>query len=140
MKLRRSLVIASSVMVLLGLASPAGAASYPVKPTPPVVRDCPTSRPVARPHTLQLACADGNEYLTHLAWKTWSATKAVGSGTLNLNDCVPYCAAGHFHAYRATVTLTVVRPKQGKHFFTRYSLRWTQSGKVKVESGMPISF
>jgi hypothetical protein len=136
--------VALSVALSLGLglaASPAAnAASVALKPIP-LVRDCPGNKATVKPRALQLACADGNEHLSTLKWRLWSTTKAVGGGTLYLNDCKPDCAAGRFHAYKASVVLTKVkRSKTGKPFYTRYTLSWVQAGKRHTEAAMPISF
>jgi hypothetical protein len=58
------------------------------------------------PAELVLACGDGNYYLTGLHWQAWGTTSATASGTAHLNDCTPYCAAGHFHTYPVRVVAT----------------------------------
>ena len=68
----------------------------------PVVADC-QGQPQARPAKVTLSCADGNDYLTHLAWTSWTAGLASGTGVQEVNDCLPYCAAGHFHGYPVDV-------------------------------------
>jgi hypothetical protein len=52
-----------------------------------------------RPGSFTLACADGNDYLSGLAWTSWAPGLASAIGVQVENDCVPYCAAGHFHRY-----------------------------------------
>ena len=59
---------------------------------------------VSEPHSLVLACADANYSLERIAWTHWGAATATGRATVRANDCKPYCAAGHFHTYPATVT------------------------------------
>jgi hypothetical protein len=54
-----------------------------------------------RPASVVVACGDGNFYFTRLRWRSWGAHAAAASGTAHQNDCTPYCAAGHFHAYPA---------------------------------------
>lgn len=61
---------------------------------------------VAQPKSIVLACADGNYELTSLHWRAWGRTTATASGEARANDCKPYCAAGHFHSYPVTVTVT----------------------------------
>ena len=63
-----------------------------------------------KPKELTLACNDGSYYLIKLKWTSWTTRKATGSGLAEVNDCTPNCAAGHFHAYRVSVTLT--KPKR----------------------------
>jgi hypothetical protein len=58
-----------------------------------------------RPGRITLACADFNDYLTGLTWKSWGPRLASATAVQNLNDCVPYCAAGHFRRYPVNVVL-----------------------------------
>jgi hypothetical protein len=67
-----------------------------------VVADC-QGQSQARPAKLTLSCADGNDYLAGLAWTSWTAGLASGTGVQEVNDCLPYCAAGHFHGYPVDV-------------------------------------
>jgi len=46
-----------------------------------------------------LACGDGNFQANHLRWTGWGESFAAAQGTASVNDCKPYCAAGHFHLY-----------------------------------------
>jgi hypothetical protein len=91
----------------LGLAGPAHAA--PARPAATqaraVVFDCPGQQALIKPRTFILTCADGNAYFGKLSWTSWTVGLASAKGTLVLNDCTPYCAAGHFHSYPAIVVL-----------------------------------
>ncbi len=97
----------------LGLAGPAHAApaasarhSTTLRSTTlAVVFDCPGQHALVRPRTFILTCADGNAYFGKLSWTSWTPGLASAKGTLVLNDCTPYCAAGHFHSYPAIVVL-----------------------------------
>ena len=60
-------------------------------------------QPKVRPGSFILACADGNDYLSGLAWTSWAPGLASATGVQVENDCVPYCAAGHFHRYPVDV-------------------------------------
>jgi hypothetical protein len=68
----------------------------------PVAVDC-QGQPQARPGKLTLSCADGNDYLTGLSWSSWTAGLASATGVQQVNDCLPYCAVGHFHGYPVDV-------------------------------------
>jgi hypothetical protein len=68
------------------------------------------ARAVERPAAMVFACGDGNFYATRLRWSRWTAAGATASGVGHRNDCRPYCAAGHFHAYPLVVTLA--RPER----------------------------
>ncbi len=106
---RRRLVSAAATgicVLALGLglngaasASPAGRFSVRT-----VVLNC-LGHPQVRPGRFTLACADANDYLTGLAWKSWGPQLASATGVQVLDDCVPYCAAGHFHRYPVGVVL-----------------------------------
>ena len=82
------------------------------------------SRP---PSSIVAACGDGNFWFGSLRWKTWSATGATAAGSAHQNDCIPYCAAGHFHAYAASVSLAGARRCAGKLELTRISWRFTKA-------------
>lgn len=56
------------------------------------------------PASMVITCADGNYALTGLRWQRWGSATATATGTARVNDCTPYCAAGHFHDYPVTVT------------------------------------
>ena len=109
MKIARitSVILAGSAAAVTGLALTAGPASARTvtahKPKA-VVLDC-LSKPRIGPRDFVLTCADGNVALTRLSWTSWTPKLASATGTLAENDCVPYCAAGHFHDYPVLVVL-----------------------------------
>jgi hypothetical protein len=85
----------------LGLGGPASAAATSRGAAPAVtslfagrtvVVSC-LGRPEARPGSLTLACADGNDYLTRLSWTSWTPRLASGYAIQAVNDCVPCSAA-----------------------------------------------
>jgi hypothetical protein len=49
---------------------------------------------------------DSTAILDKMTWPTWSATKAVGTGTYELDGCNPDCAAGPLYKVPAVVTLS----------------------------------
>lgn len=67
-------------------------------------------------------------------WKKWTAARADGTGFNQLNDCVPYCARGHFHAF--TVRIEMWRPARiaGTLVFTRMTIFYLR-GRPKGEPG-----
>ena len=86
-----------------------------------VVLDC-QGHPHVRPGHYTLACADGNDYLSGLTWTSWGPRLASATGTEHVNDCVPYCAAGHFHSYPAIVVLwgsKAVKGHPGERCYTK---------------------
>jgi hypothetical protein len=80
-----------------------------------------------RPRSIMLACGDGNFYVDGLKWMTWgSVASALGVG--HQNDCTPYCAAGHFHAYRVSVRLDRARTCGTRRLFELTRVSWAFVG------------
>jgi hypothetical protein len=59
-------------------------------------------------HTGCVLSGDATSILMNLTWSTWSGTEAVGTGTENLEDCIPNCAGGG--QYRVPVIVTLSHP------------------------------
>jgi hypothetical protein len=95
-------VLAITGLTLTGTAH-AAPARPSLSPARTVVFDCPAQQAMVRPKTFILTCADGNALLDKLSWSSWTPGLASATGSLVLNDCTPYCAAGHFHSYPAVV-------------------------------------
>lgn len=95
----RILVIAGAA-TLLGLTAPAAAAD-PAVPEPGydtvtyLIGKCwDPSRPVEQePTTVEYNC-DGTAAMENMAWSSWGADGATGSGTDNSVECKPNCATG----------------------------------------------
>ena len=129
--MKRVLVIAVLVPVvaalavtglILGGSAQAAPARPAASPSQTVVFDCPGQHALVRPKSFILTCADGNAYFAKLAWTSWTPGLASAKGTLVLNDCTPYCAAGHFHSYPAIVVLwgsKAVPGHPGEHSYTK---------------------
>jgi len=54
--------------------------------------------------------ADGAVYIRALTWSAWGGATAVGSGTLERDNCQPSCANGTDVPYPVTVTLSDLTP------------------------------
>jgi hypothetical protein len=120
-----TLVAAGLAITGLTLSSPAQAAPARTTPAvaPVVVFDCPGQHAMVRPKDFVLACADGNSAVEQLSWSAWAPGLASAKGTLVQNDCVPYCAAGHFHRYPALVVLWGSKAVgHGEYAFTRLTM------------------
>ena len=94
-------------------------------PVPTVVFDCPGQRAVAEPKTYVLTCADYNSSLGKLSWTSWTPGLASAKGVLTENDCLPYCAAGHFRSYPAVVVFwgdAAVKNHPGEHCYTMMAI------------------
>jgi hypothetical protein len=129
------LVLLASVVAVaglaLGLTGSARAQSTSVTPVRMVAFDCPgQSAPLVKPKTFILTCADANSDLGKLSWTSWTPGLASATGKLEVNDCNPYCAAGHFHAYSAVVVFwgnAAVKNHPGEHAYTDLTLILTGS-------------
>ncbi|MGH3496452.1 MAG: hypothetical protein ACRDP1_03190 [Nocardioidaceae bacterium] len=86
------------------------------------VVDC--NRRIREPRHLTVACADAGITVTHLTYRHWGPRGAVGHGVLNVNDCKPNCASGHFHHYPAAVAFTDPVVRQGHRVFRVLKLRF----------------
>ena len=125
------LAAVAAVLAITGLTLSGSAHAAPVRPAAAaaqvsavraVVFDCPGQHALVRPKSFILACADGYAYFDKLAWTSWTPGLASARGTLVLNDCTPYCAAGHFHSYPAIVVLwgsKAVPGHPGEHSYTK---------------------
>jgi len=55
---------------------------------------------------------DAGNVVIQISWSSWTATRAVGTGTSNIEGCVPDCAQGTETPVTATITLS--DPVNGK--------------------------
>jgi hypothetical protein len=69
--------------------------------------DCQHQR--FEPRRIIMTCADGGFVVQQLRWKRWNRYAARGTGVALINDCNPYCAAGHYHRYAISLKLKRVR-------------------------------
>jgi hypothetical protein len=114
-----------SSLVLLASATASGMLAAVTGHTP-AFSGCVGAGQAVRPHRILFACADGNFYVDHLRWSSWAARSASGLGVGHQNDCMPYCAAGHFHAY-PRVSIRLGRPEtctRSRRLFTRITYRF----------------
>ncbi|AYC36043.1 hypothetical protein [Streptomyces griseorubiginosus] len=107
---------------------------------PPVLVDC-LWHPRVRPTNFMLACGDGNSRLASLHWTRWDARRARAEGVNWVNDCKPYCAAGHFHAYPVTVRLDRARPWKKHPQVSHYSrITLTYPAARPAQFGPTVSY
>jgi Excalibur calcium-binding domain len=86
--------------------------------------------PRYRPRSVIVACGDGNLQLKRLHWRDWNTRVARARGIARLNDCIPYCAAGHFHSLRVRAKLYARKrcANVGRYVYTK--LRYTFRGRL----------
>ena len=70
--------------------------------TNPVVSCADAMR--TEPTSIEIS-ADGSGYVSGITWSDWGAASANGTGTLNVDNCVPNCAQGTFTGYPATISV-----------------------------------
>jgi hypothetical protein len=75
---------------------------------------------IVRPAEIVITCADAGMTVQNLRWTGWGQTFAAGLGKMIVNDCIPSCAGGTFHAYQ--VVLVVSAPAR----CTRGALAYTE--------------
>jgi len=117
-----ALALAAGAAGVPALASAARAGAAAARGV--VLVNC-VGRAQVRPGRYVLTCADGNDYLTGLRWVSWAGGAAFARGTEHVNDCVPSCAQGHFHAYPVLVTAWRAESRPG-HAGQRYFSRLTE--------------
>lgn len=112
---------------LAALRSPATTAT-----TATTVLTC-SGKPVARPATFVISCADGNSELTATRWSSWSATAAAGTTRFGLNLCNPYCAASKMTFFPDS-TVRLSAPKATKHgrLFSKLVVTYQLHGKSET--------
>ncbi|MFJ4206757.1 hypothetical protein ACIP2Y_45195 [Streptomyces sviceus] len=148
----RALTTTVAVFAVATLATAAGTspaarpAPAPVTQTvqprtaPPVLVDC-LWHPHVRPTDFILACGDGNSRLASLHWTRWNAASARAKGVNWVNDCKPYCAAGHFHAYPVTVRLDRAQPWKKHPQLSHYSrITLTYTAARPEQFGPTVSY
>jgi hypothetical protein len=128
-----TLISRSIIGLGLGLASltlPVAAANAA---SSVVISNCGNA--TVAPHTITLACADGNRYLHAITWSHWGTALATGTGTLTWNTCTPNCVSGTFVSRRVTFH-AAERTTTGHQTYYRElvgaSSIWDQSSPVWV--------
>ncbi len=127
MNTRLRIAVALTTLAAVTAASAAGSSDVPRFLGCGAFAKQPAGTGVVRPRSIVAACGDGNFWFGSLRWRTWSAAGATAAGSAHQNDCIPYCAAGHFHAYPASVSLAGARRCAGKLELTRISWRFTKA-------------
>lgn len=104
-------VLPAAAIALSGCTLPGIHAPYCISP------------PVPKPSYILLACADGSYGAQDVKYTSYGPTGATAIATMFGNDCIPYCAIGHFHQYPAALTFSRVV----NNHFTWLVIRYTGS-------------
>jgi len=98
----------------LATTAPPTAKPAPALPTVPTNGIDPGVQAV-EPSTIDLS-ADGNGDLKGLTWSSWTAYRANGSGSFNVNNCQPNCAVGTTVDVTVSVALSAPTSGGSPHF------------------------
>jgi hypothetical protein len=121
----RRVLVALFVLIPIGLGACTSSGTRAV--LVPKVIDC-VGKPVEKPSSLTLTCADANTLLDKIRWSEWKPSIARGSAILIENTCTPTCVAGTFVRYPATVTLSDVYHRGSTRLFTDATVRYRKMG------------
>lgn len=120
---RKSVALAASTTLAAGLLT-VGTSAATAAPMVSV-NDCGSLE--TKPKEIVLACADANEYLDNVRWKSWKKKKAKGRATYKVNDCDPTCADGTWESYKVRVTLRKPRTQSGERVYSQMILRFPKT-------------
>jgi hypothetical protein len=105
------LLIAAALLAGCGSATKQDADTQPTSGGAPATfpietagAECASSD--VEPDRITLACADAGSVAHNLKWTDWGEPVADATGTLTLNDCIPYCARGTYHDYPVHLILS----------------------------------
>ena len=107
----------------------------------PVVVNCARHGQV-RPRDYILPCADQDSVLTGLTWAAWGSSSAFAAAGINtFDDCIPSCAAGHYHSFAVLAALWRAEPWPGHpayRYFTRLTLIYTGPRSYRAGGGLHL--
>lgn len=63
---------------------------------------------------------DGSWYFTNIHWTSRGTTSGRATATEHMNDCIPYCAAGHFHTRSTVLTFSGVTQHHGANMYRKF--------------------
>ena len=87
--------------------SPPAIPTSTTAPPVPVTPNCASGSPqVARPTSIYVGCATGDDSLTNITWTLWTTSSATGTATYNVNQCEPDCADGVTTSSSVSVVLS----------------------------------
>lgn len=110
--------------------APAPAAPVAAPPKPErvlVTRALGEDKLYYRPH-LFLLSGDGTFGMSKVQWKTYGGPTAEATARAFANDCIPYCAAGHFYKPQAKLRLSKIVQCKGQPVYAR--LQYALVGKL----------
>ena len=103
-------------------------------PKPLLVSNCAKAK--FKPANVILTCGDASFGATAMVWSSWTQKNAVGTGTGQVNDCMPNCASGKTKS--APIQLKPGAPRKcsnGRRIFTKVKYTWLK----EVPQGQPAT-
>jgi hypothetical protein len=73
-----------------------------------------------RQHEPSVFYFGASQRILGMTWSDWDTRHAIGHGTYPVNDCIPYCAAGHLTDYPAQIDLSKPINCGGTWFYARF--------------------
>jgi hypothetical protein len=133
---RMRVMLAAGALAISGATAAGVLAAGPASAAPSQVVAVNCGHGLVRPATFDFNCNAAHQFLSGLTWTSWAGT-AYGRGTLEVNNCVPNCAQGHFVKYPALVVLWKPQARPG-HAGQRYfsKLTWILTGKRPQHAGI----
>ena len=116
----RLLILAFAVVSLSAVSTPASVVAGSGAALP----DC-AGKPIIKPSNVVLTCADAGATASQIVWTGWGNTFTAGVGIASVNDCIPNCAAGHYHKYRIVLIADgQERCPNGQIAYARVTYAW----------------
>ena len=126
-----TVALAVTAVAAAGSGGPVATASGP---KPLLISNCAKAK--FKPASVILTCGDASFGATEMVWSSWTQKNAVGTGTGQVNDCIPNCASGKTKS--APIQLKLGAPRKcsnGRRIFTKVKYTWTN----QVPQGQPVT-
>ncbi|HUY11653.1 MAG TPA: hypothetical protein VMV73_05270 [Candidatus Dormibacteraeota bacterium] len=131
MKLQLLAAVIVAAGFLIGSAQASAATAAPAISLPNCV-----GKAIVKPSSVILTCADAGLSVSHISWTGWGSAFAAGLGVASVNDCKPYCAAGHFHNFRVVLIAGGrQRCPDGRAAYAKVTYAWI--GRAPYSHGDP---
>lgn len=126
-------LISGLMVMLLPLVAPS-CASTTASAASTLLMACPTDHAMVEPHQFLLLCGDGAAQVSDIRWTSWTDSSAKGTGTYDVNGCVPSCGAGRTVSYPATLVVDTPQSRDGAAYFTTVTVAFEESGMTRKMS------
>ena len=127
-------IVAAAAICLCGSALASGPVASQSANRPLLISNCVKGK--FEPKSVIIACGDASLGARGMTWSVWSKKRAVGTGTGQINDCVPDCVHGTTRT--APMELRLSKPQRcsnGRRLFSKLRYTWTAGAPVGPASG-----